>query len=56
MFDNKYVQPTLALAQAALGMTRTMMTGLQKKKDEIRTSNQGKIKRSHAANHPVAFT
>jgi len=55
MFDNKHVQPTSALAQAAPGMTRTMMTGLQKAKDEIRTRNQGKIERSHAANHPAAF-
>jgi len=32
MFDTKNVQPASALAQAALGMTRTMMTGFQKVK------------------------
>jgi len=46
LFDTKYVQPTSALAQAALGMTRTMMTGFHKLKNEIRTRNQGKIERS----------
>ena len=50
MFDTKYVQPTSALAQAALGMTRKMMTGFQKVKDKIRTRNQGKIKRSETHN------
>ena len=48
MFDTKYVQPTSALAQAALGMTRTMMTGIRKVKNEIQTRNQGKIERSEA--------
>ena len=48
MFDNKYVQPTSALAQAAHEMTRTMMTGFQKVKNEIRTRNQGRIERSEA--------
>ena len=48
MFDTKYVQPTSALAQAALEMTRTMMTGFQKVKNEIQTRNQGKIERSEA--------
>jgi len=46
MFDTKYVQPTSALAQAALGMTRTMMTEFHKVKNKIRTRNQGKIERS----------
>jgi len=46
IFDTKYVQPTSALSQEALGMTRTMMTGFQKVKGEIRTRNQGKIERS----------
>ena len=32
IFDTKYQQPTLALAQAALGMIRTMMTGFKKVK------------------------
>jgi len=32
MFDTKYVQPTSALAQTALGMTRTIITGFQKGK------------------------
>jgi hypothetical protein len=48
MFDNKYVQPTSALAQAAHEMTRTMMTGFQKVKNEIRRRNQGRIERSEA--------
>ena len=48
IFDTKYVQLTSALAQAALGMTRTMMTGFQKVKNEIRTRNQGRIERSEA--------
>jgi len=46
IFDTKFVQPTSALAQAALAMTRTMVTGFQKVKNEIRTRNQGKIGRS----------
>jgi len=50
MFVTKYVQPTSALVQAALGMTRTMMTGFQKVKDEIRACNQGKIERSETQN------
>ena len=50
MFDNTYVQPTSALSQAALGMTRTMMTGIQKVKNKIRKRNQGKIERSETQN------
>jgi len=50
MFDTKYVQPTSTLAQAALRMTRTMMTGFQNVKNEIRTRNQGKIERSETQN------
>ena len=46
MFDTKYVQPTSTLAQAALGMTRTTMTGFQKVKNKIRSRNQEKIERS----------
>jgi len=48
MFDTEYVQPTSALAQAALRMTRTMRTGFQKVKNEIRTRNQGKIENRKA--------
>ena len=35
MFDTKYVQPTSALAQAALEMTRTMITGFHKVTNQI---------------------
>jgi len=35
MFDTKNVQQTSALAQAALGMTRIMMTGFQKMKNKF---------------------
>jgi len=48
MFDTKCVQPTSALAQVALEITRTMMTGFQKVKNEIQTRNHGKIERSEA--------
>ena len=45
MFDAKYAPPTSALAQAALGMTRKMVTGFQKVQNEIQTRNQGRIER-----------
>jgi len=48
MFDTTYVQLTSALAQATHGLTRTMMTGFQRVKNEIRTCNQERIERSEA--------
>ena len=50
MFDTKYVQPTSALAQAALGMTRTMMTEFHKV--NFGTKSEHAIKeRSKGARH-----